>query len=228
MAPAPSPFPELSMSFRSTPAAIAAGLCFVAAQASAVTITFDDLAEGTTLSNQYAALGATFVPNAFSGAGGPSGEDWASNTDMTIVSSTGSDVGGLGAPSLVSGNLLHGFNGWLDEDGDASFAINFANPVNSVAMDFAGVSEPADVTLLAYNGNTLLGSVAGTGTVSQFSLSFAAASITSVRVTPGSYFDWVGVDNISFNVAAVPEPATYAMMGLGVAALLTWRRRFRG
>lgn len=217
-------FEELLMVFKPIQAAIAASLFLAAVQASAVTLTFDDLAEGATLSNQYAALGAVFSPNAFSGSGGPTG-DWATNTDMTIVSSTGSDVGGLGTPSLVSGNILHSFSGWLDENGDASFTISFGTAVSSVWMDFAGVSTPADVRLFAYNGATLLGSVAGSVLTGQFTLGYSAASITSVAVTPGTYNDWVGVDNVVF--APVPEPATYAMMGLGVAALLTFRRRVR-
>ena len=62
-------------------------------------------------------------------------------------------------------------------------------------------------------------------TTGQFTLSFSAASITSVRVTPGWFNDWVGVDNVVF--APVPEPATYAMMALGLAALLAFRRRAR-
>lgn len=217
------------MPFRTTHAVIAVGLFLGAAQAGAVTISFDELAAGTTLSNQYTAVGATFVPNAFSGAGGPNGT-WGTNANMTIVDSTGGDVGALGVPSLVSGNVLRSFDGWLGENGDPSFAINFTVPVTSISVDFAGVDGPSasDTRLFAYNGLTQLGFVAGTvgpaGTV-QFSLSFSAASITSVRVTPGSYNDWVGVDNVVF--APVPEPATYTMMGLGVAALLAFRRRAR-
>ncbi|MDQ2779320.1 MAG: PEP-CTERM sorting domain-containing protein [Pseudomonadota bacterium] len=213
------------MTFKTTHAAIALGLFLGAAQAGAVTITFDELAEGTTLSNQYAAMGAVFSPNAFTGAGGPSGQDWATNTDMTITSIDTGDVGGLGTPSLVSGNVLHSFGGWLNEDGDGSFSIDFSTPVNSVSMDFAGVATPADVQLFAYNGATLLGTVAGTVTTGQFTLSFAAASITSVAVTPGSFDDWVGVDNVVF--APVPEPASYLLMGLGLATLLAFRHRSR-
>ena len=94
--------------------------------ASAVTLTFDELADGTTLSAQYAALGVTFSPNAFSGT---------------------------------------------------------------------GEAQPA----------------------SQFSLTITGDSITSVVVRPGSYDDWVGVDNIAF--LPVPEPGTYALMVLGVLAV---------
>jgi hypothetical protein len=201
-------------------AAAAAGLLLAAGQASAVTITFEDLTEGVTLSNQYAGLGAIFSPNAFSGAGGPTG-DWATNTDMTI---TATDVGGFGTPALVSGNVLRSFGGWLDEDGDPSFTITFATPVDFISAAFAGVSTPADVHLIAYNGATVLGDITSAVVTGQFTLSFAAASITSVAITPGSFNDWVGVDNINFTAAAVPEVSTYAMMALGLG-LLAFKRR---
>ena len=208
--------------------AAAAGLLLAAGQASAGTITFDELvggipvvSVGDTLSTQYA--GVTFSANAFTGAGGPTG-DWATNTDMTIVSSTGSDVGGLGTPSLVSGKLLRSFGGWLDEDGDPSFLITFASAISSISVDFAGVSTPADVHLIAYNGATQIGDVTSAVTTGQFTLSFAAASITKVAIVPGSYDDWVGVDNINYTTAAVPEVSTYAMMALGMG-LLAFKRR---
>lgn len=207
-------------------AVFAASAMLVALHASATTIDFDNLAVGTTLSNQYA--GVTFAANAFTGPGtSSSGEDWATNTDMTIVSSTGTDVGGLGAPSLVSGNLLRSFAGWLNENGDPSFSVSFTSAINFFSADFAGVATPADVRIYAYNGNTLLGSSVSAVTTGQFTLSFAAASITRVVVTPGSFNDWVGVDNINYTtaVAAIPEPETYALMGLGLVALAFARRR---
>jgi hypothetical protein len=180
---------------------------------------------GSTLSNQYAAQGATFSANAYSGPGSSStGEDWATNSDLTIVSSTGSDVGSLGAPSLVSGNILRSFSGWLNEDGDPSFSISFSTAVNSFSATFAGVFTGADVTLWAYDGGTLLGSVSGSG-AGQFALSFGAAHITSVAIRPGTFGDWVGVDNITFNPVAVPEASTYAMMALGLGLLALKRRR---
>ena len=194
--------------------------------ASATIIDFENLAVGTILSNQYA--GVTFAANAFSGPGSSSsGKPWASNTDMTIVSSlAGGDVGGLGTPSLVSGHVLHSFSGWLVEDGDPSFRISFASAINAFSATFAGVSTPADVRLFAYNGANLLGTVAGSVT-GQFVLSFAAASITSVVLAPGSFNDWVGVDNINYTAAVVgvPEAETYALMALGLAAIALARRR---
>ena len=208
--------------------ALTLSMSLTAVGASAATINFENLAVGTILSNQYA--GVTFAANAFTGAGSSSsGKPWATNTDMTIVSSlAGGDVGGLGSPSLVSGNVLHSFNKWLSETGDPSFRISFASAINSFSATFAGVSTGADVRIFAFNGATLLSTVAGAGT-GQFVLSYAAASITSVVVAPGSFDDWVGVDDITYTTAVVgvPEPETYALMALGLAAMALARRRMK-
>lgn len=214
------------MQRKSSAPRVALGLLIVATQASAVTLNFEDLAEGTTLSSQYAAQGAVFAPNAFTGPGGPSG-DWATNTDMTIVSSSGSDAGLQGTPLLVSGNILRSFAGWLAEDGDPSFRITFSTPVSAVSADFAGAFTPADVRLVAYNGSTLLDTAAGTVDTGQFTLAISAASITSVVITPGPFFDWVGVDNIVFT--PVPEPASAGLLavGLGWLGWLGWLARRR-
>ncbi len=213
--------------FKSISALAAAVVLFAVTNTQAQTnvITFEDLAIGSTLGSQYSALGVTFSPNAFSGAGGPTG-DWASNTGMTIVSSTGADVGGLGTPAgTVSGNILRSFNSdWLSEDGDASFLVSFTSPVSFFSAAFAGVSTSSSTRIFAYNGATLLGTVAGT-TTGQFTLSFASASITSVVVTPGDFFDWVGVDNITFAPVGVPEPGTIALATLGGLTLIGVRRR---
>ena len=207
------------------------------ALAAPITITFDagdpigGLAAGTTLSNQYAAFGVTFSPNAFTGPGSPTGS-WATNTNMTVVSSTGVDVGDLGTPSLVSGNLLRSFSGWLLENGDASFRATFSGGgVSSLSATFAGIaqSDAGSTRLFAYNGSTLLTTAiasAQCATVCQQTLTVSSATpITSVVFTPGDFFDWVGVDDITYT--PIPEPATITLLALGVAAVVRARRNRR-
>ena len=209
-----------------TALALGASLLVPAAQADAATqtITFDDLAPGTTLSTQYAGIGATFTPNAYTGTGtSSSGRNWAHDTDMTVVSATGSDTDNLGAPSLASGNVLGSYGGWYDEDGDPSFRITFGTPMSSVSADFAAVATGADVAIYAYDGTTLVGSANGGDKYGQFMLSVASADITSVVITPGSYDDYVAVDDISYT-SVVPEPANLALTALGLG-VLAWRSR---
>jgi hypothetical protein len=227
------PFLEHTMIKKTVFAAAVTGLLLAAGQASATLIDFNSLSEGTVLSNQYA--GVTFSANAFTGLGGPT-KNWATNTDMTITGSLSGDAGNLGLPSLVSGNLLRALGtglgpydgaGWLAENGDPSFSVTFSMAISSISVDFAGVSTPADVRLIAYNGTTLLGEAplsTITATPAQFTLSFSAASITKVAIVPGSFLDWVGVDNINYTTAPVPEVSTYAMMALGMG-LLAFKRR---
>ncbi|WP_332848009.1 PEP-CTERM sorting domain-containing protein [Massilia sp. S19_KUP03_FR1] len=198
-------------------------------------ITFDSgdpiggLGEGAVLANQYAGYGVTFAPNAFTGPG-VSGANWATNTNMSIANSSGGNVGGLGNPALVSGNLLHSFSGWLGEDGHPSFSAFFSTGINFFSADFAGVSVAANVRILAYQGATLLGTVVG-ATSGQFNLAFASSVLFDrIVILPGGFDDWVGVDNITFNQAAlppagVPEPATMALLALGLAGVAFARRR---
>lgn len=208
---------------------IAATALFAVTQASAqTTINFDNLAAGSILSNQYASQGVVFSANAFSGAGSSSSlANWATNSDMTIVSAAGNDVGGLGNPSLVSGNLLRSFNRWLGEDGDASFLMTFSTPVTSVSVTFAGVNGALglDTRLMSAAGATLVSGATGVANL-QFVLTYSnPLGFSSIAVAPGSFDDWVGVDNVVF--APIPEPGTYALMALGLAGLLVARRRQR-
>ena len=205
-------------------AVVATMLVLAAFNAGAATITFNELAAGTTLSTQYA--GVVFSANAFTGPGSPGGT-WATNTNMTVVSATGSDVGDLGLPNLVGGNVLRSFAGWTNENGDPSFRIGFTSAIDSFSVDFAGVDTPGDVRLFAYDGSNLLGTVVGS-TMGQFTLSFAAARMTSVSLTPGDFLDYVAVDNIRYQtVPAVPEPGTWALMGLGIVLVGRWSHRHK-
>jgi hypothetical protein len=167
------------------------------------TITFDagdpigGLTAGATLSNQYlATTGTTFSPNAFTGPSGPT-SNWATNTDMTVVDSAGSDVQPLGTPALVSGNLLHSSSGWGMEDGDASIRVNLTPVATSCSATFAGISNAGATRLMAFDhANASLGTATASA-AGQQTLTITATGIASIALVPGNFNDWVGVDNIT-------------------------------
>jgi len=197
----------------------------VSAASFATSINFDDgaVSEGSTLSNQYAGLGVTFV----SGANGHSVPNWsgtsqgfATSTDLTITST---DVGGgLGSP--MSGKLVHSFGGWLNEDGDPVFTMIFSGDVTSFSLYAGGIFDAGATGLYAFNaGGTQIGSVVAAGTNVQKLDLGALAGAREIVMTIGDFGDWVGADNIEFQM--VPEPFTMATLGLGLAAMLRRRNK---
>lgn len=180
------------------------------------------IAEGATLNSQYDSWGISWESSPLDPADG-----WASTTDLTI---TKDDVGWL---TGQTGNLVHSFGGWLGEDGDADFAMLYDGSLGkliSVSADFLGDSDGLSL-FAAYHWNgasyDLLGTSPQTvGEIGNETLSFSDASgIDAIIFAPGDFDDWVGVDNITLTVQAVPEPTTMAVLGLGLVGIASKRRR---
>ncbi len=202
----------------------ALALAAIAGSASAATrtINFDQDALGnsisdlTAISNQYAAWGVTFTPNAFTGG------SWATNTGMTATST---DVGAGYNASL--GNIMHAFStDWFVEDGDPSFLISFSTGITSISLDVIGDTGGRDglqtFVALFDASFTQVGffDASGIGGVENISLSgFGTAFFAAVA--HGDFNDWVGIDNITYT--EVPAPGALALVGL--AGVFAGRRR---
>ncbi len=209
---------------------VAALAVATATAAHATTITFDDglVTAGSVLSNQYAGLGVTFAPGGGSTPGviAPTfrAGAFAPNTDMSIGAlSTSASVG---AP--LSGLILHTSPGWAAETANPVFTMTFSLAITTLSMDFGGNSS-TQPSIFAVNpatgvAVTVASSLATTvnGTLTAVGL---PTGTQTVIVLPGSYNDYVAVDNIVFT--AVPEPSTVAasVLGLGALGLVVRRQR---
>lgn len=186
-------------------------------------INFDDLADGAILGSQYAGVTftsghtATGVPNS-----GVTAQGFATNSSMEVATIAGGDIGG-GVNAPMAGTVLHSFNGWLSEDGDATMTITFANAIQSISLDFGGVANLNVSGLHAVNGGAVSASafatVGGTSTVT-----LSGLNTTEVVVTMGDFGDWVGMDNLNYT-DAVPEPASMIVLGGAALAAIARRRK---
>lgn len=94
------------------------------------------------------------------------------------------------------------FNGGTVEVGVSTTATSFGTQI-------ASATAPANGWLLA----------------SGSFLAPTAASYLTVRVI--TTFGWVGLDNFVLSASPIPEPASAALLGAGLAAIVFWRARRR-
>jgi hypothetical protein len=198
-------------------AACVAGLACASA-ASATTINFSALAPGTAVTTQYSGL--TFSLIGGTDAGGAPTTGYA-DYDLTRSLANSSNTATTAASS----------SGYPTAD---ILDVAFAHGVSGLSFSFSNYGG-IDSTYTAYGAGGVVISSGDLSSVENFALvNVAGSGITDLQInnnTDGSR-DWIfGVGELSYTNAtnAVPEPTTWAVLILGMAAIgFAARRRREG
>ena len=188
--------------------------------ASAVNIDFDNLAAGVQNGNVLAASGVTFatgtIPNVILGPFTFSNFD----PGFSIFSSS----------AVSQPNIAVALGGNLND-----VLMSFSTPITAISLNSdSAPGEFADVIRLI--------AVAPTGNPNEFQVIAVAEALDNATTSPGNLLSLAGLppfsfaifqttteqegfDNLNFTFTRISEPASYALLALGLVALGVFRRR---
>lgn len=149
------------------------------------------------------------------------------NLSNATLTSFGDDMF-IGAPGAFGETNALGIvcaspagNNGCEED----LQISFVSSVMNLMFESFGASQGDNVTVSAFSGATLLGSlVVTTDTSIDFSAFGAIDRLTFIDNSTAAGIGW---GDFSFNTNAVPEPGSFALLGLALGGLGFMGRRKR-
>jgi Laminin B (Domain IV)/PEP-CTERM motif len=207
-----------------------AALMVLALPVGAITSTFDTDSEGWT------ALGDAIGPLTWAGSGGnPGGHVFINDATVGGVTYFAAPASFLGNASAALGttlsfDLMQVFPGSANQFNDEDVVLRGAGL--TIAFDLAAnpgngswTSYAVPLTAAGWHLNTLAGAAV---TAEQFAAVIGDLTALQIRAEYQTGTDVGRLDNVvlqSTLVGAIPEPSTYALFGVGLAALAWARRR---
>lgn len=189
-------------------------------RAEAVLINFDDLSVGDNLSNQYSSLGVTF-------------QSWDGANQVSTLQPL--KIPPVPGTLVTSGNIVDfDVSSPLFKNTD-NYALDFNNQVIlSFDYDITEFSYflSSDFFLPAVDAFDINNEWIGSTTANRSGIGWLETNLdlkgkkARTIIIQGSAFDdsYTQVDDIQFNSQAVPEPATIALFGIGIAGAFIRRR----
>jgi hypothetical protein len=181
-----------------------------------VTFSNPSLASSTVVTNQYAAQGITFA-----------------GTNGGAIRANGCGVGSWNGYIGLSGDTLGTFGPTCSTNSvNDSFSMKFAGPVSAASfglyMDDANTSFQFSSLLNGVIVDTVTHATLGPQVYSTY-LTFSDTTFDEIRFHEnGSQFgSYIFLDNVAFQNAAVPEPASIALFSFGLLGLGAIRRKAR-